>query len=182
MALLISPKLIPLIDYSTTGECDRRGHWIPDLSRPMTIKNKWGDMLEVQGKALALRLHKIATIYRNADEKIDAVPRELLAIHAIAEVGCLRGTISRKSQTGLIFQMNTRYCVEWNLSHGEWGLMRTDVQNGRIKDWGLVGLTPNATIGQDGFFLTTPDADIEEARMWGGDRCSYHELVEREFA
>jgi hypothetical protein len=184
MSLLISPKLIPFIEYDYELVRDERtSEWVAVCppSNPMRIKNDWGDVLDVQGDGLKQQLHKIATIYRNADGETGAVPRKLLSVPAIAEVGSLRGTNHAKSRAGLLFQMSIQYCIEWDLGHGEWGLNTNEVQKGYIDDWGLVGLTPDAIIAQDGFFFTAPDIPI--AREWvGGSRCSYDELVEREFA
>jgi hypothetical protein len=178
MPVLISPRLVPFIDYSTIGEYDAHGHWIPDLSKPMTIRNDYGAVLKVEGRRLKRQLSEAATIYRN--EGIAAVPRKLLTVYATVEAGCLRGTNAAKSQTGLLFRMNMQYCREWNLGHSEWGLTRSDVENDHIKDWGLVCLT-SGLIVHYGFFFTASDAEIT-ASEWGGGRCSYDELVEREFA
>lgn len=156
MALLISPKLIPLIDYSTTDEYDKNDHWVPDLSQPMTIKNVWGDALIVEGLRLKRRLSKVATIYRNADEKISAVPRKLLTVSAVVKGGCLRGTVPDRSQSGLLFQMNE------------------DV----LTAWGLTNLMPNAVIASDAVYLATPNCEVTAYER----EYTYDNLVEREFS
>ena len=159
MPFLISPKLIPLIQYDFDLVWDERSGGMVALcppSHPMTIKNDWGDMLPIQGGRLKQQLHKIATIYRNADEKISAVPRELLSVHAVAEVGRLRGTTSKKSQAGLIFQMKDHF----------------------VGGWDFVNLTPDTKLDYYGIFLIKPDGNIV-----GSERdYSFDDMVEREFA
>lgn len=184
-AMLISPKLIPLINYRWDAEYDKQiGDWRdPDPSEPMTIQNKWGDTLSVEGDELKQQLRNVATIYRNTEgssesEKLRAIARtqELLMVDAIAEVGRLREAEPEEFEVGLLLQIDQRYLDEWGL--GEFGLTRLEVEL-ELADRGFIALTPSIVIKEDGFFLLQPGSVEEEGGDFGN---FYNEFVEREFA
>lgn len=139
MALLISPNLIPFIHYYNE-EDDQIKDWDETFS-PADPVCFWSDQsgtLRVEGEELSKQLRQIATIYRT-DERIRAVPRKLLEVNAVAEVGCLREARwdEYRRQGGLLLQVNEHILSSSGL---------TDLTQGWLREYAVALFEPHGTI------------------------------------